>query len=97
MTDKTMGRDEAVAAISLVAWEKQDYPWMPVSPDEVHAWAGRLTGAVTRLEVPETFEEAAVPLMRWLANNVHPHHSITVTATSAELLEGVQAVRKAND
>ncbi|WP_162837201.1 hypothetical protein [Serratia marcescens] len=35
------------------------------------------------------FEEAAKPLIKWLAENVHPHHTVIVTSTSAELLEGV--------
>lgn len=36
----------------------------------------------------ETFIEAAKPLIKWLAENVHPHHTAIVTATNAELLEG---------
>ncbi|HBC7422537.1 TPA: hypothetical protein KEY88_005310 [Serratia marcescens] len=35
-----------------------------------------------------TFDEAAKPLIKWLAENVHPHHTAVVTSTSAELLEG---------
>lgn len=35
-----------------------------------------------------SFEEAAKPLIKWLAENVHPHHTVIVTSTSAELLEG---------
>jgi hypothetical protein len=34
------------------------------------------------------FEEAAKPLIKWLAENVHPHHTAIVTSNSAELLEG---------
>ncbi|WP_447885237.1 hypothetical protein [Serratia fonticola] len=34
------------------------------------------------------FEEAAKPLIKWLAENVHPHHTVIVTSTNAELLEG---------
>ena len=37
---------------------------------------------------PKTFEQAAEPLIKWMAENVHPHHSVIVTATGAELLEG---------
>lgn len=33
------------------------------------------------------FDEAAQPLIKWLAENVHPHHTAVVTSTSAELLE----------
>jgi hypothetical protein len=35
-----------------------------------------------------SFEEAARPLIKWMAENVHPHHTAIVTATGAELLEG---------
>ncbi|EAT6369382.1 hypothetical protein E5458_07730 [Salmonella enterica] len=38
-------------------------------------------------EVDE-FAEASEPLIKWLAENVHPHHHVVVTSTSAELLEG---------
>ena len=36
----------------------------------------------------QAFEEAARPLIKWMAENVHPHHTTVVTATGAELLEG---------
>ncbi len=36
----------------------------------------------------QSFEEAARPLIKWLAENVHPHHSVIVTSTHAELLMG---------
>lgn len=36
----------------------------------------------------EEFETAARPLIKWLAENVHPHHTVIVTGTNAELLEG---------
>ena len=35
-----------------------------------------------------TFEEAAKPLIKWLAENIHPHHTVIVTSTNADLLEG---------
>lgn len=40
------------------------------------------------LKAKEGFSEAAKPLIKWLAENVHPHHTAIVTATHAELLEG---------
>lgn len=40
----------------------------------------------------QTFEEAARPLIKWLAENVHPHHTVIVTSNHAELLQGEQAV-----
>lgn len=39
-------------------------------------------------EKQESFEAAAKPLIKWLAENVHPHHTVIVTSTHAELLEG---------
>lgn len=34
------------------------------------------------------FEAAARPLVKWLAQNVHPHHTAIVTGVDAQLLEG---------
>lgn len=34
------------------------------------------------------FEQAAEPMIKWLAENVHPHHTVIVTSTGAELLQG---------
>lgn len=39
-------------------------------------------------EQQESFRQAAMPLIKWLCENVHPHHTIIVTPTNAELLEG---------
>lgn len=39
-------------------------------------------------EQDTSFNEAAEPLIKWLAENVHPHHTVIVTSTSAELLQG---------
>lgn len=36
----------------------------------------------------KSFEEAARPLIQWLCENVHPHHSVIVTSVNAELLQG---------
>lgn len=38
------------------------------------------------------FEEAAQPLIKWLAENVHSHHSVIVDSTHAELLEGQKVI-----
>ncbi|WP_019210831.1 hypothetical protein [Yersinia massiliensis] len=35
-----------------------------------------------------SFEEATKPLIKWLAENVHPHHTVIVTGTGAELNDG---------
>lgn len=40
--------------------------------------------------VPPGFSEAAHPLIKWLAENVHPHHSAIVDCSSAELVVGIQ-------
>ncbi|TGC28025.1 hypothetical protein [Escherichia sp. E1130] len=34
----------------------------------------------------DSFAEAAEPLIKWMAESVHPHHSAIVTSTGAELL-----------
>ena len=39
------------------------------------------------------FEEVTRPVMKWLNDNCHPHVSVVVAPTSAELSEGVVAVR----
>ena len=39
-------------------------------------------------EKMESFKQAALPLVQWLNENVHPHHTAVVTPTGAELLEG---------
>lgn len=44
----------------------------------------------------ESFKVAAEPLIRWLNNHpehLHPHHTVIVTPTSAELLEGSMSHR----
>lgn len=35
------------------------------------------------------FEELARPLMKWLCEHCHPHVTVIITPTTAELLEGV--------
>lgn len=37
------------------------------------------------------FKEAAMPLMKWLAENFHPHTKVIVDSSRAELVEGVSA------
>ena len=39
-------------------------------------------------EQQEKFQEAVRPLMKYLAENHHPHTSVYVTSNTAELLEG---------
>lgn len=36
----------------------------------------------------QTFEEVVMPVIKWLAENEHPHTTVIVTSTGAELLEG---------
>ena len=38
------------------------------------------------------FEALAHPLIEWVAQNLHPHHTVVLDATHAELLEGIAAV-----
>ena len=39
---------------------------------------------------PKTFEDAVEPLMKWMSENQHPHTTVIVTGTRAELVEGIQ-------
>lgn len=39
-------------------------------------------------EQQESFKQAALPMIKWLCESVHPHHTVIVTPTYAELLEG---------
>lgn len=39
----------------------------------------------------QQFEEAAKPLMKYLAENHHPHVKVIVRGASAELLEGLSS------
>jgi len=41
----------------------------------------------------EKFEEVAKPLIKYLAENYHPHVTVIVTATEAEVLEGLQMIK----
>lgn len=43
-------------------------------------------------ESDDAFQEAAKPLIKWLAENVHPHHQAIVTSTHADLLESQMVV-----
>jgi len=40
-------------------------------------------------EQRKSFEEAAKPMIQWLNEHCHPHVSVNVDCTSAELSEGV--------
>lgn len=42
-------------------------------------------------ERSKALEEAAKPLMVYLANNYHPHVTCIVTSTCAELMEGIMS------
>jgi hypothetical protein len=37
----------------------------------------------------EKLKEAALPLIKYLAENHHPHTQVTVTSTGAEMFEGI--------
>ena len=44
-------------------------------------------------QIKQEFEDKAKGLMEWLCTNGHPHMTIVITPTSAELLEGCIAVQ----
>lgn len=61
---------------------------------ELHTIQRNLSRISRRQDVTEqeefrlAFEAAARPLIKWLCENVHPHHTAVVTPIGAELLEG---------
>lgn len=46
----------------------------------------------TQEEREAEFNELVRPLMKWMAENLHPHTKIIVEANNAELVEGCMAV-----
>jgi len=44
-----------------------------------------------------SLKQAAMPLIKWLNDNCHPHVSVIVTPTSAEMLEGICLIRDVFD
>lgn len=47
---------------------------------------------LTKLQIAQ-FEEAAKPLMKFLAENFHPHVKVIVENNTAEILEGSATVK----
>ncbi len=47
---------------------------------------------ILKKEQIDAFEEAAKPLVKWLNDNCHPHVTVVVTPSGAELSEGVAFV-----
>ena len=45
----------------------------------------------------EELRQASLPLIKYLAENYHPHVTTIVTSTSVELLEGICSVPKIYD
>ena len=43
-------------------------------------------------ELRDSFEKVAKPLIEWLCNNMHPHATVIVTQTNAELVEGSMSI-----
>ena len=48
-------------------------------------------------EQQESFEAVARPLIKWLCENAHPHHTVIVTPVGAELLEGAATTGQITD
>jgi len=46
---------------------------------------------LTKEQIAE-MEKCAKPLIEWMAKNLHPHTSITVNSTSAEVKESIAKV-----
>jgi hypothetical protein len=48
-------------------------------------------------ETTDSFKQAVLPLIKYLCENHHPHVSVIVTPTGAELLEGKQSTGEIKD
>lgn len=48
--------------------------------------------AINSVKNRDEFERIAREMMRWLAENQHPHTHVVITANTAELSEGVCAI-----
>lgn len=48
-------------------------------------------------QLAASFEAAARPLMQWLCENMHPHVTVIVTPTDAQLMEGVRSTGQIMD
>ena len=46
------------------------------------------------LDEIEALREAALPLMRWLNDNCHPHCAVIVDSERIELVEGLATARR---
>lgn len=55
-------------------------------------WYDMGGGLHETLEKKVSFDDVAKPMIKWLAENTHPHHLVIVTSTHAELLEGQQVI-----
>lgn len=51
-----------------------------------------MTNAINNVPNRDEFERIAREMMRWLAENQHPHTHVVITANTAELSEGVCAI-----
>ncbi len=41
----------------------------------------------------DAFKELVRPLMKWLAENAHPHTKIIIESNCAEMVEGINCVK----
>lgn len=53
--------------------------------------------AIEQIRLQSEFEEVARELMKFLAERHHPHCTVILTSTDAELVEGLQAIHKVMD
>lgn len=56
----------------------------------IYAPFNEIVDDIVSIIVPKTFEEAVEPLMKWMSENQHPHTTVIVTGTRAELVDGLQ-------
>lgn len=51
----------------------------------------------SKQQLPDGFEEVVRPVIKWLNDNYHPHVTVIITPTNAELVEGIQSTGRIMD
>lgn len=82
--------EERRPGIGKIAQEIQaEHPhWKPERVEAAAKELWYIRNPQTPKERADEFKEAARPLIKWMAENLHPHHTAIVTNIGAELLEG---------
>jgi hypothetical protein len=68
-----------------------------ITPNDMLDRINNVVKKVYKDDQIDPFDAAAHPLIQYLAENHHPHHTAIVTGTGAELLEGQKSTGEVMD